>query len=131
MAPAEHGYPDGLEVLERARQVEEGLRPGAHGHDRMVRQGVEVGGDVTGGLGAAVHTADAPGGEDPYPRVMGQRDGGRDRCRAERPALRDGDGHVPLGNFAGLPEYPLMLRDVEADPRHPVEHGRHRRHCAM
>ena len=55
VAPPEHGHAGGLEVLQRAGQVEERLGTGAHGDDRVVGDGVEVGRHVAGDVGAAVH----------------------------------------------------------------------------
>ena len=83
--PAEHRHADGLEVLERARQVEERLRPGTHRDDRVMGQRVEVGADVAGELGPAVHAADAAGGEHRDAGGGGERHRRRHGRRAELP----------------------------------------------
>ena len=109
MAPAEHRHTDGLEVLERAGQVEERLGAGAHRDDRVVGDGVEVGRHVAGRLGAAVDAADAAGGEHGDPGGRGQRQRRRDRRGAERPPLGDGDRQVALGDLARRPEDAVVL----------------------
>ena len=98
--PPEHRHTDRLEVLERARQVEERLRPGAHGDDRVVGQRVEIGADVAGQLGAAVHATDPSGREHLDARRRSQRDRGRDSRRTERPPLRHGDREVAFRGLA-------------------------------
>ncbi len=105
VAPAEHGDAGRLEVLQRPGQVEERLGAGAHRDERVVGDGIEVGGDVAGDL---------------------RRRGARRRCRPWRtrrsrppPAsASDADtvvapssqrwaratGHVTLGRLAGRAE---------------------------
>ena len=129
VAPPEHGHACGLEVLERARQVEEGLGTGAHGDHRVVGDGVEIGRHVAGGLDAAVHAADAAGGEHADPRRRrrgpatpdtvvapnGQR-WARATGRSRSAALRAGP-RIRSCSSGSMP-----------DPGHAVEHGGHRRH---
>ena len=68
--PAEHRHTGRLQVLQRPREVEEGLGAGAHGHDGMRGDRVEIGRDVAADLDAAMHPADAAGGEHPHTRPM-------------------------------------------------------------
>src|SRR5712675_174129 len=78
MLPAEHRDTRRLQVLQGSREVEERLRARAYRDDGMAGERVEVRGDVTGQRGAAVHAADAAGGEDLDAGGVGQRHRGRD-----------------------------------------------------
>ena len=127
--PAEHRHAGHLEVLERAGQVEEGLGAGAHRDQRVVGDGVEVGGDVTGGLGVAVDAADAPGREHADPGGGGQGERAGHGGGAVLPAHGDGHAQVALGRLAGRTADPGVLGGVDAHPRHPVQHRRHGRHA--
>ena len=53
----------GLQIFQRQAQIQNGLGAGADHHDGGVGQFFQVGGDVEGLLGTAMHAADAAGGE--------------------------------------------------------------------
>ena len=53
----------GLQIFQRQAQVQNGLGAGADHHDGGVGQFFQVGGDVEGLLGTAMHAADTAGGE--------------------------------------------------------------------
>ena len=97
----------GLEILEREAEVEDGLRARAHDHDGGIGQLLKVGGDVERLLRAAMHAADAAGGEHADARHVGDHHRGGDGARAVL-ALRDEHGQVAAGSLrdarAGLAE---------------------------
>ena len=88
----------GLKVLERQAEVENGLRARADDHDGGAGQLFKVGGDVEGLLRAAVHAADAAGGENADARHVGDHHRGGNGARAVL-ALRDEDGQVAAGSL--------------------------------
>ena len=112
-------------------EVEERLGAGAHRDDRVVGDGVEVGGDVAGDLGAAVHAADAAGGEDarsPPPRpapATPTRWSPRTAIAGRSP--RAGRARRPCAPGRGSARARPTSMPTRADA---VEHGRHRRHGA-
>src|SRR5207247_4477534 len=81
---AEHRDPEALEALDGEAQVEDDLRPGAEDRDRRARQLDQVRGLVFGV--AAMDSADAPGGQEPYPGHGRRSHGGGDRRRPGRSA---------------------------------------------
>ena len=81
-------------------------------------------------FGAAVHAADAAGGEDLDPGRRRERERRRDGGRAELPPLRHGDREIAFSGLARRSEDPLVLGLVEPDPCNAVEHRRERRHRA-
>ena len=97
-AVADDGDAVGLEVFEREAEVENGLRARADDHDGGVCQLLKVGGDVEGLLRAAVHAADAAGGEHANARHVGDHHRGGDGARAVL-ALRDEHGQVAAGGL--------------------------------
>ena len=130
MLPTQHGNADGLEVLERSWQVEERLRSGAHRDNRMVGESIEVGADVAGRPGTAVHATDPAGGEHGHPGRRGQGQRSRHGGRPALPLLCDGDGHVTLGDLSGLTQDAGVLVGVEAHASDTVEHRRDGRYGA-
>ena len=100
VAPAQHRHARRLQVLERPREVEEGLGAGAHRDERVVGDGIEVGGDVAGDLRAAVDAADAPGREDADARRVGQ--GQRGRRRSSRRTATPAATATPRSRSAAL-----------------------------
>ena len=88
-AVADDRDPLGLEELERLADVEDRLGAGADDRDAGARKLDQIGGNVERLLGAAVHAADAAGGEDFDAREPSDEHGRRDR-RARR-ALARGD----------------------------------------
>ena len=93
----------GFEVFQRQAQVEDGLRAGADHHDRGACQLLEVRGDVHRGLRAAVHAADAAGGEDLNAGHVGDHHRGRDGGGPVQ-ALGHKHGQIPAGGLGhGLP----------------------------
>ena len=97
-AVADDGHAVGLEVFERQTEVEDGLRARAHDHDGGVGQLFEVGGDVERLLRAAVHAADAAGGEHADARHVGDHHRGGDGASAVL-ALRDEHRQVAAGSL--------------------------------
>ena len=97
-AVADDGHAVGLEIFERQTEVEDGLRARAHDHDGGVGQLFKVSGDVERLLRAAVHTADAAGGEHADARHVGDHHRGGDGARAVL-ALRDEHGQVAAGSL--------------------------------
>ena len=120
MAPPQNGDADRFEVLERPGQVEERLRPGAHGHDRVVRERVEVGAHVAGDLGTPVDATDAAGGEDldtHRGRDVRPRPTRSWRPTAHRCAIAT--AHVSLSRLAGRAEDAVVFagsRPTRATP---------------
>ena len=88
----------GLEIFEREAEVEDGFRARAHDHDGGVGQLFEISGDVERLLRAAVHAADAAGGEHTDARHVGDHHRGGDGARAVL-ALRDEHGQVAAGSL--------------------------------
>ena len=80
---ADNGDPLGLQELERLPDVEDRFRAGAHHRNASAGKLDEIGGDVECLLGAAVHAADAAGGEDFDARELSDKHRRRDR-RARR-----------------------------------------------
>ena len=66
----------GLQILQGQLQIQDGLGPGADDHHVGLAQLFQVGGDIHGGLCAAVYAADAAGGEDLDARHVGDHHGG-------------------------------------------------------
>ena len=97
-AVADDGHAVGLEIFERQPEVEDGLRARANDHDGGVGQLFKVSGDVERLLRAAVHTADAAGGEHANARHVGDHHRGGDGARAVL-ALRDEHGQVAAGSL--------------------------------
>ena len=126
VAPAQHRHPGRLQVLERPGEVEEGLGARAHGDERVVGDGVEIGRDVAGDLRTAVDAADASGREDLDAGGVGQRQRGRDGRGAVRPRRCHRDSQVALGGLGRRAAEPVVLGGVHADPGNAVEHGRDR-----
>jgi hypothetical protein len=72
----QHRNAQGLEVLERAGQVEERLCPRADRDHAMASNRPEVGADVAGQVGVAMHPSDASRGEHRDPHRIGQKERG-------------------------------------------------------
>ena len=123
MLPTQHRHATGLQVLERAAEVEKCLGAGAHGDDRVDGEGVEVGGDVAGHLGIAMDTTNPARREHGDAGGGSERDGGAHGGRPEVPALGDGDSEITLGGLACRSQDALVLLRVDADAWHTVEHG--------
>ena len=95
-AVADGWYPEGLQGLDGAGHVQDGLRSGAdHGH-RDGGKCCQVRGDVA--VVAPVHSADSAGGEHRDPRAVGREHCGGHRGRPGRP---------PGQNLAYVPEADL------------------------
>jgi len=116
-------HPQRLEPLEREADVEDALDAGGDHRHRGDGHLGEVGGDVEGGGRAAVHAADAPGGEHSDAGERGDAHGGRhgggaSGLRGDQPWQIAGGGlvHAVLGAQA------FQLVGVEADAAHAVEH---------
>ena len=116
-------------MLEGAGEVEEGLGAGAHRDQRVVGDGVEVGGDVARGVGTAMDAADAPGREHADPGGVGQGERGRHGGGAVLPSHGDRHAQVPLGGLRAGPADAVVLLGVDAHPRDAVQHRRHGRHA--
>jgi len=116
-----------LEPLQRARQVEERLGPGAHGDHRMAGQGGEVGALVAGLRPVAMDAADAAGGE----HLDAGRRRQRQRCRygggGRRPPLCHCHGEVALAHLAVGREDPGKFPVVDTHPGDAVQHDGQRR----
>ena len=128
-AVAEHGHALRLQILQRQAEVEDGLRARAHDHDRRLRQLLQVGGDVHGRLGAAVHAADAAGGKDGDARHVGDHhrrgDGGG--------AVRD-DRQVAAGDLGDLAPALAEVGDLllgQAGLQAAAEDGDGGGHCTV
>ena len=127
--PSDDGHAERFELLERAPEIEEGLRTRRHGHDRMASDREQVMGDVAGLAGVAMHTTDAAGREDLDPGACSERD----RCRhggdPDGEAGRMGMAEV-AGRDLGRPrEHPFGLVSWrDPDDAHAVDHGCHRRY---
>ena len=75
-AVADDGHALGLQILQRQAQIQNGLGAGAHHHHRGLSQLLQIGGDIHGGLSAAMHAADAAGGKHGDTRHVGDHHGG-------------------------------------------------------
>ena len=125
-----HRHTEGLQTLEGQPDVENALDARRDDRNRGHRQFGEIGGDIEAGRGAAVHAADAAGGEDADIGESCNAHRGRDRRRAG-----EAGGHQPRQiarcRFvdAGFLRQPLELQGVEANAAHAVQHsdGRGRR----
>ena len=102
----------GLQILQGQSQVQDGLGAGAHHHHRGVRQLLQIGGDVHGGLGSAVHAADSAGGEHLDTRHGGDHHGGGHGGSAVA-ALRHQNGQIAAAGLgdagAGLTQIVDLL----------------------
>ena len=118
-------------MLERAREVEERLRAGAHRDEWMAGDGAQVRADVAALVRAAVYAADATGREHADARVRGEAQGRGHRRRAEGPALRDRNRDLTLAHLVGRAEdsFVFVLRD--ADAWYAVEDCGDRGHCTV
>jgi hypothetical protein len=125
----QHGHADRFQVFERARQVEERLGTGAHRHHWVRGECAEVGRNVAVFVDAAVHAANAAGGEHRNTCSVGEQQRRRHRGGTEIPALCDGEGELALTDLAGGTEDESVLRFVEAHPRHATDDGGDCRHC--
>ncbi len=123
VAPSEYRDTGRLKMLEGARKIEEGLGPGAHRHQGMGGDGVEIGADIAGDRDLAVNAADAAGREDRDPSRCRQREGGRNGGRAELPTLGHRHREIALGCLTRGTENPIVLILGDTDPRHTVEDG--------
>ena len=115
----------GLQVLQGEAQIQDGLGPGAHHHHGGGGQLLQIGGDVHGGLGAAVHAADAAGGEHLDACHVGDHHGGGDGGGAVGLA---GDQHrqIPaagLGHVLALLAQILDLLGGEAGLQAAAQNG--------
>ena len=120
VAPAEHRDAGRLQVLQRASEVEERLRAGAHRDDRVVGDGVEVGGHVAGRARRRGGRRRCRRWRTPrHARRGGQGDGRRHRRGPDVPALGDGDGEIALGRLAGRSEDPPVLAGIQPDASRP------------
>ncbi len=119
-----------LQLLERAGEVEERLGAGAHGDERVVGDGAEVGGHVTGHLGAAVHAADATGGEHRDAGGVGQGQRRRHRRGAVRPRRATATARSRSAALRAGPQMRSCSLGVDAHPGDAVEHGREGGHGA-
>ena len=89
-AVADDGYAFSLQVLECESQIENRLGSGTDDHHGGHGQFLEVGADVHGGFGTAVHAADAAGG-----KHLDARHGGNNHSRGYGggSVLATGDEH--------------------------------------
>ena len=95
---AQDGDAVGLQILQGQLQIQDGLGPGADDHHVGLAQLFQVGGDIHGGLCAAMHAADAAGGEDLDARHVGDHHGGGHGGGAVSP-LGDQHSQVPAGSL--------------------------------
>ena len=132
-AKAAHRDAMRFEIFERLVDVENRLGAGADHGDAGARQFDEVGRDVEGFFRAAMHAADAAGGEDLDAGEVGDVHGRCDR-RARSAVARRDRGEVAargLDHAARQPRQPLDLVARQADLEAPVEHGDRRRRGAL
>ena len=126
-AEPEHRDAQGVEELQRLGQVEERLRAGGHGDNRMTRQCVQVRAHIAAEMVVAVHAADAAGREHGDAGQSGKGDRSGDGRHADVPALRDGDRQVALGALAGPVQDTLVVGRVDADAGNTIDHRGQRR----
>src|SRR5258706_412685 len=131
-AEADHWHAVRLQVFQRARQVEYRLGPGADRQHRRARQLGQISRDVQAALAAAMHPADAAGGEDANAgeRGAGQRAGDGGGCGGAPRQRRCEVAPAGLPNllFSGQP---LDLGWAQAHDRLSIQHGDGGRHGAL
>jgi hypothetical protein len=124
------GDRQGLQPLQRRRDVEDRLDPGADDDERGARQGGQVGGLVEGVHRLPVHPTQYPRREDADAGGGGQQGGAGDRRRAAE-AQRGRHGEVADTQLrqVGVGTHPVDLGRGQPDVRNAVQHrdrGRNR-----
>ncbi len=122
-AVADDRDPLGFEEFERLPDIEDRLRAGAHDRDAGARKLDQIGGNVERLLGAAMHAADAAGGEDFDAREPGDKHRRRDRRARRALARRDQRQIAPRGLHHAAAELaePLDLLARKAHSQAPVD----------
>jgi hypothetical protein len=120
---SEDGNSQHLQVLERARQIEERLRARADGYDRMTGERSEVGTHVAVEVNIAMHSTDSSGGKHTDTCASSEQERCRHRCCAYRPALPDGECDLALANLSGWSEDAFVFRFFETHSGDAVEDG--------
>ena len=128
---AEHRHRQRLEVLQRARHVEDRLHAGAHDEHRRRGDDAEVGRHVEGRRRAAVHPAEPAGREDADAgEVRDGRRRGHGRGAVDDRARRRRRGRASTAWRCRGRCRPARARPAEPDVHDAAEHRDRRRHRA-